>query len=70
MKRRSIGMLLIAACATSASAADIKAGDSLQTLSNLRHEKNEIHSINYQLPGRIPVCSDVTVKKIRTGKYT
>ena len=67
MKVRSFGVLLMAVAAASASAADIKEGDTLQTLSNLRPEKNEIHSINYQLPGRIPVCSDVTVKKVSKG---
>ncbi len=49
-----------------AGAAEIKAGDQLQTLSVLHPDENkrEIQSINYQLAGRIPVCSDITVKKI------
>jgi hypothetical protein len=67
MKVRSVGMLLLAAWATSAGAADIKEGDKLQTLSNLHYEKQEIQSINYQLPAKIPVCSDVTVKKVGKG---
>jgi hypothetical protein len=64
MNVRSMGGLLAAAWAVSAGAADISAGDKLQTLSNLHPDKNVIHSINYQLPGRIPVCADITVKKV------
>jgi hypothetical protein len=64
MKVRSVGVLMIATWAASAGAADIKEGDKLQTLSNLHPDKQEIHAINYQLPGRIPVCADVTVKKV------
>jgi len=71
MKIRSVGTLLIVAWVASAGAADIKEGDKLQTLSNLHQEKQEIHSINYQLPGgRIPVCADVTVKKVSKGSMT
>lgn len=67
MKKRLVGMVAIVVWAGSAGAADIKEGDKLQTLSNLHPDKQEIHSINYQLPGRIPVCSDVTVKKVSKG---
>jgi len=67
MKVRSIGMSMLAVLATSAGAAEIKEGDKLQTLSNVRYEKQEIHAINYQLPARIPVCSDITVKKVGKG---
>lgn len=57
-------MTLLLLVASTASAANIKAGDKLQTLSVLHPDGQEIHSINYQLPGPIPVCSDVTVKKV------
>jgi hypothetical protein len=67
MKVRSVGVLLATVWAASAGAADIKEGDKLQTLSVLHPDKNEIHSINYQLPAQIPVCSDVTVKKVSKG---
>lgn len=67
MKVCSVGMLLIAAWAVSAGAEDIKEGDKLQTLANVRHEKQEIQSMNYQLPARIPVCSDITVTKVSKG---
>jgi hypothetical protein len=64
MKVRSVGGLLAAAWAMSAGAADISAGDKLQTLSNLHPDKNVIRAINYQLPGRIPVCAEITVQKV------
>lgn len=67
MKVRVVGMLLIASCAATAQAADIKEGDKLQTLSNLHPDKQEVHSINYQMPSKIPVCADVTVKKVSKG---
>ena len=70
MKLRFVGPMIFAAVwGASASAADIKAGDKLQTLSNLHPDsaRREIQTINYQLPSRIPVCSDVTVKKISKG---
>lgn len=67
MKSRSVLPIALAFfCIAPASAAEIKAGDKLQTLSVLHPDeaKREVQTINYQLPGRIPVCSDVTVKKI------
>jgi hypothetical protein len=64
---RSAGVFLTAIWAVSAFAADIKEGDKLQTLSVLHPDKREIQSINYQLPAQIPVCSDVTVKKVNKG---
>lgn len=67
MRLSTVGVVLGALWAAAAGAADIKEGDKLQTLSNLHHEKNTIQSINYQLPGHIPVCSDVTVKKVGKG---
>ena len=64
MKECFVGVLMIATWAASAGAGDIKEGDKLQTLSDLHPDKQEIHAINYQLPGRIPVCADITVKKV------
>jgi hypothetical protein len=64
MKKRVVGIAAVSVWAATAGAADIKEGDQLQTLSNLHPDKQEIQSINYQLPGRIPVCADVTVKKV------
>jgi hypothetical protein len=66
MKLRALCVLSVIA-AGAATAADIKEGDKLQTLSNLHYEKNEINAINYQLDGRIPACADVTVKKVGKG---
>ena len=67
MKVGVLGVMMIAGCAGAVSAADIKEGDQLQTLSNLHPDKQEIHSINYQLPSKIPVCADITVKKVSKG---
>ena len=64
MKVRLVSLLLIAVSAASAGAANIKEGDKLQTLSVLHPDKQEIHAMNYQLPERIPVCSEITVKKV------
>jgi SmpA / OmlA family len=63
MKGLYVGVALVAVGA-SVGAAEIKEGDRLQALSTLHHEKQQIQAINYQLAGRIPVCSDVTVKKV------
>lgn len=44
----------------------IKAGDKLQALSNLHPDMNKhlLYTLNYQLPGLIPVCTEITVTKI------
>ena len=67
MKTYLVGALSIGLVCTAASAADIKEGDKLQTLSNLHPDKQEIQSMNYQLPGRLPICSDITVTKVSKG---
>lgn len=66
MKRFVGAVVLGAVWVASASAADIKEGDKLQTLSNLHPDskRKEVQAINYQLPARIPVCSDITVKEV------
>lgn len=52
------------------SLADIKKGDKLQTLANLHPDmqRRVLFTLNYQLPGLIPVCSDVTVTKVGKKK--
>lgn len=66
--------LTIAAVSPLAGADDapIKKGDKLQTLSNLHPDmgKRVLYTMNYQLPGLIPVCSEVTVKKIGRSSMT
>ena len=44
----------------------LKKGDKLQTLANLHPDMNKrlLYTLNYQLPGVIPVCSEVTVTKM------
>jgi hypothetical protein len=66
MKLRCVGALVLVVWGATASAADIKEGDKLQTLSNLHPDgkRKEIQAMNYQLPDRIPVCADITVKKV------
>lgn len=61
--------LLISASLCSVVHADFKEGDKLQTLTNLHPDmaRRQLYTMNYQQPGLIPVCSDVTVKKI-SGK--
>jgi len=62
-----VSVLLLTALVASPSAfAEIKKGDKLQTLSNLHPDMGHrlTYTINYQLPGLIPVCSEVVVKSI------
>jgi hypothetical protein len=51
---------------------EIKTGDKLQTLANLHPDmqRHELYTLNYQLPGLIPVCSEVTVTKIASKKLS
>jgi hypothetical protein len=70
MKRIALlSVMLTALAASPAIANDIKKGDKLQTLSNLHPDmaKRLLYSTNYQQPGLIPVCTEVTVTKI-SGK--
>ncbi len=50
--------------------ADIEAGSTVQALSNLHPDldKNRLYSVNYQMPGLIPVCSTLEVKKVKKKK--
>ena len=72
MKPRAWNALLVAASLTCAmpSLADIKKGDKLQTLANLHPDmqRRVLFTLNYQLPGLIPVCSSVTVTKVGRKK--
>lgn len=69
MKVRAWSILLAIAAATTCIAtpsfAAIKKGDKLQTIANLHPDMHRkvLYSMNYQLPGLIPVCSDVTITK-------
>jgi len=68
MKTQKIAsvMLLTALLASPSVFAEIKKGDKLQTLSNLHPDMAHrlLYTINYQIPGLIPVCSEVVVKEI------
>jgi hypothetical protein len=48
----------------------IKRGDKMQALVNLHPDVNQrsMHSINYQLSGRIPVCADITIRSVHSDK--
>lgn len=64
---------LIAICFVSSLAfGEIKKGDKLQTIINLHPDMNKrlIYSMNYQLPGLIPVCSDITILKVKKKVIT
>jgi hypothetical protein len=68
-------LLLVAACAAAASnptGHEIKKGDRLQTLANLHPDmqRHELYTLNYQLPGLIPVCSEVTVTDVGHKKLS
>jgi hypothetical protein len=67
-------LLVIAAstCVATPSLADFKKGDKLQTIANLHPDmqRKVLYSLNYQLPGLIPVCSDVTITKVGKKKIS
>ena len=51
--------------------ADVKAGDTVQTLVNLHPDANRmtVYTMNYQIAGvLIPVCSEITIKKVKKKK--
>ncbi|TVZ40040.1 hypothetical protein P886_4457 [Alteromonadaceae bacterium 2753L.S.0a.02] len=59
---------LVCTCFCGAAFAELKAGDKLQTLVVLHPDvsKRLLYSLNYQLSGgMIPVCSDVTITKVK-----
>ena len=51
-------------------AEEIKKGDKLQTLSNIHPDmgKNVWYTMNYQLPGLIPICEEIEVVKVKSKK--
>lgn len=62
--------VIVWTCAASPSRAEIHAGDRLQTIANLHPDmqRHVLYSLNYQLPGLIPVCSTVLVTKVSKKK--
>lgn len=73
MKFRAWSALLVVAstiCVVTPSLADIKKGDKLQTLANMHPDmqRRVLYTLNYQLAGLIPVCSDVTVTNVGKKK--
>jgi len=70
-----IALTLATACTAASPAAsghEIKKGDKLQTLANLHPDmqRHLVYTLNYQLPGLIPVCADITVKDVGKKKLT
>jgi hypothetical protein len=67
---RARSLLLVAASMFIAvpAFAELKKGDKLQAIANLHPDmqRKVLYTLNYQLPGLIPVCSEVTV--IKAGK--
>jgi hypothetical protein len=72
VKSRAWSFLLVATgiCVASPSFADLKKGDKLQTIANLHPDMGHrvLFTLNYQLPGLIPVCSDVRLTKVSKKK--
>jgi len=64
---RARAILLVAAscCVAAPSFADFSKGDKLYTIANLHPDmqRRVLFTMNYQLPGLIPVCSEVTIVK-------
>ena len=67
MKLRAWSAVLVATsiCVATPSLADFKKGDKLQAIANLHPDmqRHVLYTLNYQLPGLIPVCSEVTIVK-------
>ena len=55
-----------------ATAQGIREGATLQLLSNLHPdiERRLLYTMNYQLPNLLPVCSEVTVRKLKRKEMT
>jgi hypothetical protein len=62
--------LVVWTCSVSASLAEIHEGDRLQTIANLHPDmqRHVLYSLNYQLPGLIPVCSTVQITNVSRKK--
>lgn len=61
---RTVLLLAASICAATPALA-VKKGDKLQTIANLHPDmqRHVLYTLNYQLPGLIPVCSEVTIVK-------
>ncbi len=73
--RSAFVLILASACAAPlASAKDppggLKVGDKMVALANLHPDmqRHLLYTLNYQLPGLIPVCAEVTVTEIHAKK--
>jgi hypothetical protein len=62
---RAVLLIAAACCVAAPGFADFKKGDRLQAIANLHPDmqRHVLHTMNYQLPGLIPVCSDLTIIK-------
>jgi hypothetical protein len=73
---QSVMTLTLAATCTAASPPstghEIKKGDKLQALANLHPDmqRHLLYTLNYQLPGLIPVCAEVTVTDVGHKKLS
>ena len=65
MNIRTVLLVAASCCAAAPSFADFAKGDKLVTIANLHPDmqRHVLFTMNYQLPGLIPVCSEVTVIK-------
>ena len=65
IRARSILLAAVSICVVMPSFAEIKKGDKLQAIANLHPDmqRRVLYTLNYQLPGLIPVCSEVTFIK-------
>lgn len=65
IRARSILLAAASLCVVMPSFADIHKGDKLQAIANLHPDmqRRVLYTLNYQLPGLIPVCSEVTFVK-------
>ena len=65
IRARSILLAAASICVVMPSFADIQKGDKVQTIANLHPDmqRKVLYTLNYQLPGLIPVCSEITVVK-------
>lgn len=68
--KQSIVICFFAMLPTLAFAGGFSKGDKLKTLTNLHPDMNKmvIYTMNYQLPGIIPVCSDIEVVSAKKKK--
>lgn len=75
MNVRAIVLILASACVAPLAAAKnpptgLKVGDKLHTIANLHPDmqRHLLYTLNYQLPGLVPVCAEVTITEIHAKK--